>query len=204
MNIESLFPIAVGMGKLPKKLSAKQISFLTNQAMSSNIGNTSSVNTYVLNSKELDSLHKDLLQIVRNYFQAIYSPAADVDVYITQSWVNVTEPKQFHHEHSHQTSFLSGVLYVHADDNVDNIVFHKQSSSIGGVTVSIKPTAWNTYNSRSWWYAVNSGDVIIFPSGLNHEVPATVGKTNRVSLAFNVFLKGHLGVCDRLNELNLN
>jgi uncharacterized protein (TIGR02466 family) len=199
MNIDNLFPIPIGMDRLPNKLTEAQLKFLTTQKMQSNPGNMSSIDGYILDSHELTSLRNELLKIVRKYFKAVYAPADDVDVYITQSWVNSTEPSKYHHVHSHPNSFISGVFYVHSERDVDKIMFYKNSHEF----IQLIPTTWNVYNSKSWWYPVNTGDVILFPSSLTHEVPTTESSSNRISLAFNVFLKGRLGNDERRTELKL-
>jgi uncharacterized protein (TIGR02466 family) len=199
MNIEPLFPIAIGMDKIPKKLTAKQFKFLTTQQMRTNIGNIHSEDSYILDNEELKSLRDELLEIVRKYFKTVYAPSDDVDVCITQSWVNSTEPNKYHHVHSHPNSFISGVFYIHSEGEVDKIKFHKNTYEL----IRINSTEWNSYNSTSWWYPVNTGDVILFPSSLTHEVPQTASSSNRISLAFNVFLKGRLGAYNDLTELKL-
>jgi uncharacterized protein (TIGR02466 family) len=201
MKISSLFPIAIGMDKLPKELSKDQYSFLVNQPMQENTGNVNSVNAYILECEELKELRNDLLTIIRKYFKAVYSPAGDVDVYITQSWVNFTKPGESHHLHSHSNSFLSGVFYIRSDAETDKIVFHKQEDA--GISIDLLTTEWNLYNSKIWWYPVGTGDIILFPSSLLHEVPKTTGNNDRISLAFNVFLKGRIGSYNKLTELKL-
>jgi len=199
MNIDNLFPIPVGIDKIPKELTAEQLKFLTTQQMQDNVGNTVSTDSYILNSNELVDLRDELLKIVRKYFKIVYAPADDVDVYITQSWVNFTEPGKYHHVHAHPNSFISGVFYIRSEGEADRIKFYK--SVYEGIQVT--PTEWNVYNSKTWWYSVSTGDVILFPSSLTHEVPTTTSSSNRISLAFNVFLKGRLGTYNDLNELKL-
>jgi uncharacterized protein (TIGR02466 family) len=199
MNINSLFPIPIGMDRLPKELTPKQLKFLTTQQMSMNLGNMRSEDSYILDNEELLGLRNELLKIIRRYFKYVYEPADDVDVYITQSWVNSTEPSKFHHIHSHPNSFISGVFYIHSEGETDKIMFHKSSHEY----IKLTPTTWNIFNSNSWWYPVNTGDVILFPSSLTHEVPTTASSSNRISLAFNVFLKGRLGDYAALTELKL-
>ena len=47
----------------------------------------------------------------------------NIKIYITQSWLNYTNFKQYHHAHSHNNSFVSGVFYLKADKNFDFISF---------------------------------------------------------------------------------
>ena len=62
---------------------------------------------------------------------------------------------------------------------------------------------FNVFNARSWWYTVQSGDLVLFPSSLIHGVDVKEGDNTRISLAFNVFLKGHVGNPKNLTELIL-
>jgi ectoine hydroxylase-related dioxygenase (phytanoyl-CoA dioxygenase family) len=78
-------------------------------------------------------------------------------------------------------------------------MFHKSGYEV----IRLEPTEWNLHNSRTWWFPVNTGDVVLFPSSLVHEVPPTTSSEKRLSLAFNTFLKGYLGENKELNELIL-
>ena len=61
----------------------------------------------------------------------------------------------------------------------------------------------NKFNATSYSYAVNTGDLLIFPSHLHHKVNTKKGKNLRVSLAFNVFFTGNIGVKSKLTHLNI-
>jgi hypothetical protein len=41
---------------------------------------------------------------------------------------------------------------------------------------------------------INKREIILFPSNLNHSVPKNEGTNTRISLAFNSFFEGTLGV----------
>jgi hypothetical protein len=70
---------------------------------------------------------------------------------------------------------------------------------------TIKPETkdWNLYNSETWWFTVKTGDIILFPSSLTHMVETKEGDNTRISLAFNVFIKGTIGNNKNLTELIL-
>jgi uncharacterized protein (TIGR02466 family) len=188
------------MSKLHRRLTDVEFNFLSNQDTQANIGNLSSRDTYILDRPELSKLRSELLSIIRTYFKSVYQPANDLDVYITQSWVNYTKPGEHHHVHAHYNSFISGVFYIHGEGDADRIMFHKPSYEF----IRLEPNQWNVHNSRTWWFPVNTGDIVLFPSNLTHEVPPTTSHKKRLSLAFNVFLKGHLGGNKELTELNLD
>jgi hypothetical protein len=66
-----------------------------------------------------------------------------------------------------------------------------------------KSKDWNVWNSETWWFPVKTGDIIMFPSSLTHMVENKEGTNTRISLAFNVFIKGTIGNNKQLTELIL-
>ena len=62
---------------------------------------------------------------------------------------------------------------------------------------------YNTYNSSSWHLPVNTLDIVIFPSYLQHGINTKEDNNKRISLAFNVFVEGDLGNEYTLNYLKL-
>ena len=59
--------------------------------------------------------------------------------------------------------------------------------------ISLPATKYNDYNSKSYKLPVSTGDIVLFPSSATHKVDTKKGKNERLSLAFNVFIKGDLG-----------
>jgi uncharacterized protein (TIGR02466 family) len=122
-----------------------------------------------------------------------------VTAYITQSWLNFTSEKQWHHKHEHPNSFLSGVYYIDADAENDKITFFKN----GYKQLKLTPSEWNWWNADSWWFTVKTGSIVVFPSHLTHMVEQKAGNNVRCSLAFNTFLRGSVGVGESLTQLIL-
>ena len=71
-------------------------------------------------------------------------------------------------------------------------------------TIKLEIKDWNMWNSESWWFSVKTGDVILFPSSLTHMVETKEGDNTRISLSFNVFIKGTVGNNKNLTELHLS
>ena len=61
---------------------------------------------------------------------------------------------------------------------------------------------YNEYNSSNWTIPVNEGKLLLFPSGLQHSVPNNFSEDTRISLAFNVLIKGDLKESE-ISHLNL-
>ena len=198
MTIHNLFPTPVQFFKLNRELKESEYNFLLNQKQRENSGNTSSVDNYILQNKELSNLNSFIELSLNKYFKEIYAPSKNVKPYITQSWVNYCKKGQFHHVHAHPNSFVSGIFYIQADINKDKIYFFRD----GYRQLSIPTNDFNLYNSTSWWLEVKTGDLILFPSSLTHKVE-NVETDLRMSLSFNTFLKGTLGVNYDLTELIL-
>lgn len=187
--IHNLFPTPVGMYKLERDLTAKELSFLKKQETRNNTGNTTSINNTILKSKELTQLRDFIETKVSEYFTTVYNPKHNVNLKITQSWANYTEPGQYHHKHEHPNSFVSGVFYVQADKAKDRIYFYRN----GYQQIKFPPSDWNVWNSESWWFEVGTCDLVLFPSSLTHMVPTVESDQTRISLSFNTFPVGNVG-----------
>jgi hypothetical protein len=109
--IHNLFPQPVGMYKLERDLTEKELDFIKGQETRPNMGNVTSTNNTVLRHKAMTKLRDFIETKVAEYFKTIHNPKHNVDLRITQSWINYTEPGQFHHKHAHPNSVcLWGVL----------------------------------------------------------------------------------------------
>lgn len=199
-TVNPLFPVPVCVVTSDRGLTNAEQEFLNKvrSNIRNNVGNTTSSDTYILNNPELKDLKEYLESQVKKfcYEELMYLPA--VTPYITQSWLNYTETKQFHHEHTHPNSIISGVFYISASDS-DAIEFYKGGTEEFVIAVN----TYNTYNSRKWTFPVRTNDLILFPSNLSHSVAMQDREDTRISLAFNTFVKGFLGNTNSLNELIL-
>ena len=83
---------------------------------------------------------------------------------------------------------------------MDKIKFFKPNSY---QLIQPEKTKFNLFNSETWTIPVKPGLVFLFPSSLVHCVDFKKSSTRRVSLAFNVFVKGTLGDNRALTELIL-
>jgi uncharacterized protein (TIGR02466 family) len=200
-TINGIFPTPIYMSKLDRELTKKELSFIDKSKLNfyRNEGNITSNDNYILNQKVFGSLKEDLYLRVEDYFKKVLSTTDAVTPFITQSWLNYTETNQYHHKHQHPNSLVSGVFYVNCHEEFDKIKFFRNDYQ------TIKPEIkdWNLYNSESWWFTVKTGDIILFPSSLTHMVETKEGDNTRISLAFNVFIKGTIGNNKNLTELIL-
>ena len=200
-TINGIFPTPIYISKINRELTKKELSFIDKTKLDfyKNEGNTTSNDNYILNNKAFKNLKKELDLKVEDYFAKVISPSNNITPYITQSWLNYTETNQYHHKHSHPNSLVSGVFYINCHEEHDKIKFFNEKYS----PIKIEVKDWNLYNSETWWFSVKTGDVILFPSSLTHMVETKQGDNTRISLAFNVFIKGTVGNNKNLTELIL-
>jgi uncharacterized protein (TIGR02466 family) len=200
MKIEHLFPIAVGRDILGRELTPQEFNYLLKLPTKPNTGNVTSINKYILELPKLAKLKKDLLRSVNEYFKTTVNPVDGIEIYITQSWFNITNNTQYHHLHNHPNSYISGVFYVSGEGEADKISF---STPHRPYLLDINFNGWNLSNSKTWWLPANTGDIVMFPSTLEHYVLTPTSSTPRMSIAFNTFLRGNLGNNDDATTLNL-
>ena len=200
-TIHPVFPKPIYKTFLKKGLTKKEIDYVLNlKTRHQNQGNTNSANSYILNEKRFNKLKKELEGIVQSYVDNVICPKYLVKPYITQSWLNYTNPNEFHHRHNHPNSLISGVLYLKADTQLDSISFYNTQQY---EAIFIERKSYNLFNSQSWKFPVEENQVILFPSDLTHQVDTKKGNNLRLSLAFNVFFKGKFGEQHSLTELIL-
>jgi uncharacterized protein (TIGR02466 family) len=187
-RIMDLFPTPLYINHIDNPLINQQKNYLLNLPKILNMGNLRSESGYIFECPLFVELKKTINEHIKEYVNIVY-PNTNIDVYITQSWANYTEPNEYHHKHSHPNSFISGVFYVNAIKNEDMIKFYKDLPPV----FQINHNQPNNYNSGDVAIFVETGDLVLFPSNFTHNVPLTTSKETRVSISFNTFIKGNLG-----------
>lgn len=164
-----------------------------------NEGNVTSISRNVLDDSRLANIRIFIEDKVNEYFENILCPANEIEPYISLSWINSTPPGGYHHKHTHPNSIISGVFYIEAKKQFDKIYFFKDVYT----NIEFLIEDFNCYNSTMWWIDVDKHDLILFPSNIPHEVRTNYQTYDRVSLSFNVFVKGNLGSEKNLTFLKL-
>lgn len=199
MDIHELFPTPVArfnLGRNISDLEKQTISKLSNE-VHPNEGNVSTKNTGILDTK-FPLIKEFIMECVHRYWDEVMC-ATDAEPYITQSWLNFTSQKGYHHPHAHANSIVSGVFYFNAKG--DSITFVKENSYN---QMLLNVAEYNEYNSKNWELPVGTGDLLLFPSNLAHMVKPVLNDHTRISLAFNVFAYGRFGVPSNLEYVQLD
>ena len=109
---------------------------------------------------------------------------------ITDMWSNVLKPGETPRPHTHSNNILSGVFYVDAEQT-SGIIFTDPRPQAGVIQPDV--TQQFVDNASLIKYDSMTNRMILFPSWLQHYVPTNETNKNRISIAFNVMLKGKVG-----------
>jgi uncharacterized protein (TIGR02466 family) len=199
VEIQNLFPIPVCNFYFGREFTTEEINYVNEQQTFKNVGNIRSDNAYVLKHPKMKDIFDFVQSCVDQYFNTIFSPKNTLSLRITQSWFNYSKPGEWHHKHSHGNSIASGVFYINADKQSDKIHFYRE----GYRQFEVPSENYNIYNSTSWWFPVETGKLMLFPSSLGHSVEPVQAEDTRISLAFNTFPVGYLGQEESLTALYL-
>ena len=198
--IESLFSTPVYINNIDRDFTKNELDFVTDQKnyCEDNEGNTKTTDNYVLDKQELKDIKIFLNECCQDYLNRVISPQNNIELQITQSWLNYTEENQFHHPHAHPNSIISGVFYF--DCNNDSIKF---SNPVFYQTIKPLIKNYNLWNSETWSFSTKKGKLLMFQSSLIHQVDIKKGTNTRTSLSFNTFYRGVVGSNVTLTELIL-
>ena len=203
-EMHGIFPCPVYVVKRDSNLSPKEekeIEGIIKEGMYPNHGNSSSNNSYIFNDK-LKKIKQFCEQQIKIYAEKVIVPKEEFDFYITQSWLNITKPGGYHHQHSHANSIISGVFYISTKGD-DKITFTDPNYKIKK-RIHLEHEEFNIWNSTNWFITVNNNELVLFPSWLDHRVePNEEATTDRISISFNTFVKGTLGKRKDMTELIL-
>ena len=194
MKIFELFPTTVLVEQLV--ISKEEYEVISNIETTRNELNNChlSDNVSILEIQYLDSFKSKILKYINKYFYEILGITTNIIPVITNSWKIVHNKNDWAPIHRHTNCIVSGIYYLNVDKNSGNLVFYsgnKQSVQNNGV-LDI-PFNINNYNYTSWQIQPVNNMLILFPSFLEHSVKPSASEITRISIAFDVFVKGELG-----------
>jgi len=118
---------------------------------------------------------------------------------ITSMWATGCKNDQNIHRHNHPNSFISGAYYPQDIDYAPIRFFNPVPKTI---VPDIKCP--NFYNVDDFIVRPQQGDLLLFPSYLQHETAKNVLNSMRYTISFNIFPYGNFGEADPLSTLEIN
>ena len=131
---------------------------------------------------ELNLIHDSILRKFEYEFD---------NIEITNMWSNHMYSGDAHPPHTHSNNFLSGVYYLQSSADSSPIHFFDPRAQ-SSILVPRREKV-NRYNSNMLSFIASQGTGLIFPSWLQHWVPPTQCKRGRISLSWNIILRGDYG-----------
>jgi len=200
-KIHNLWPIPVYQGQIGTKNEwldyAKSIDY---ERMESDNGDYS-IDKFVLN--KIPDLKEKIFEHLNIYAHKHLKVKDEQKFFYLNSWIVRHSKNDFAHSHFHTNSLISGVYYLNKPKNSGDLIFKKDPIKSNLFSITVKPEfkEYDYTNSDKTRVVINSGDVVLFPSHLEHSVEENTTDNVRYSLAFNFFVKGKIG--EKEYELNI-
>ena len=161
---------------------------------------------YTTNKKILDiipRLKEKIQEHINCYVYQHIKISTEYNFHILNSWVNRHDIGDEASTHIHSNSLISGVYYLKTPKDSGRPVFHKPSGTNNLLTdlFDFRLTEANIINKSRYTIDIKEGDLLLFPSHLQHSVEKSQTNEWRYSLAFNVWVSGTFGDPDTIDEL---
>ena len=125
-------------------------------------------------------------------------------LYVTQLWALANPPGVGMHAHSHSNSLVSGSLYYCAlPEPVSRVVFDRHTTY---QRLELNPLRdrQKLYNTPVNVITPRTGEVLMFPSEINHLIEPNGASELRQAIAFNAFIRGELGDYRDVSQLGID
>jgi uncharacterized protein (TIGR02466 family) len=154
----------------------------------------------VLHRPDFTHVHELVMREVEAFAREVLAVNKSIEFYVTDSWINIYRRGQFAGPHTHNNSLLSGVLYWQVNERSGDLVFQRDIHSLVPFppALDLDMDRFNLYNCKSWAHKPKVNDICLFPSVVMHAADANESDEDRVCLAFNVFVRGNIGVLHKL------
>jgi len=198
-EVYPLFPTVIAKKDLAVEFDKEELDELyTTDLFLQGLGNGASFDMLLLENPKYAKLKEVCLRYAQDYYTGIMKYS--YPLHITNSWLNVTQGNQEHMLHNHTNSIVSGILYLKTTDSVPLITF---TSNTPTFMLNIQRDEATIFNSMTWDLPVEDNCIVLFPSQCFHSVKRNLSTNERISIAFNTFIKGKVGDGSNGGELDL-
>lgn len=200
-DVQPLFAIPFFRTSLAEAISDEQVAFVKNLKMIRNRENLISENLYIFEEPELKSV-KDAVQEALDLYAGEVMGLSQ-RLYVTQSWGLANPPGVGMHSHAHSNSLVSGSLYFAPLPEPPARVIFDKHVMYQRIELNPLPERQNIYNTPVNVVTPKHGELLLFPSEINHLVEPNRSNEDRWAIAFNCFIEGTLGNYRDVSELKL-
>lgn len=148
--------------------------------------NRSGINTWQSNKSvhfmpETQSFFSGINELIVGILKT-HSPS-DLIFGVQSAWFNVNPPNSLNARHNHRGHAYAGVYILQTPPDSGALILHDPRFQLSVLPPVFPPS--NLLDSRLQ-PPLKAGDVIIFPSWLEHSVSLNESREDRISLAFNM------------------
>jgi len=200
-EIQPLFAIPFMRADISAAITPAQVEHVRNLKMVRNRDNLISEDLYIFKHPELAVLAVAVQDALDIYARDVMG--LDQQIVITQSWGLVNPPGVGMHSHSHSNSIVSGSVYF--DDLPEPVsrVFFDRHTMYRQIEMIPNAERRNLYNTPTNVITPRHGEVLMFPSDINHQIEANASDAPRRAIAFNSFVKGTIGDYRDVSQLTI-
>ena len=191
-EIIELNPTVIYKNKLSHETTLEQFQYLDSLSISDVV---LSDEMYLLDKDIFSDLKDEIVKNIRHYEKHICGYTKNPHLEITESWYRQTIPGNHQDKHRHPNSMLSGVVYLNVPDYSDEysgLVIETGHFQFPNFQFEYQCES-NRYNTQSVYIPVKTGEVILFPSWMEHYVSTNQSlDESRKVIAFNTFIRGQI------------
>ena len=197
VHVENVFPIPIYTSTINvDDVDIEDVSFSHNRPQTQVF---LSEDNNLLDQEKYSHLKSRIDEHMHHFYYDVFGFKKETYPDMVSSWMVKSTPLQESGWHVHGNSVFSGVVYLDVSENCGNIWFRKEELLTGILQPGIEHETVYNYLFHSITPA--KGLLILFPSFLFHKVDVNRSNSDRYSIAFNYFIKGHFPV--RTAVLNL-
>ena len=145
-------------------------------------------------SKDFDLISGDIQSAIGTYFEYLQTPPFDYEIF---GWVNVHTSDMYQEVHNHvsetkshgKAALIAGIYYLQFDRDAHRPVqFMNPDREFRTLMRTLSLDIENPSMAPKSYPNVSEGDLLLFPSTLDHFVPKSKpSNIHRISISFNVF-----------------
>ena len=191
LDVQALFATPIARVDLSSAITPEQVQYVQNLKMVQNQQNLISEDLYIFRHPQLQPISQAIADMLSQYARDVMGITQDLVV--TQSWSLINPPGVGMHAHSHSNSLISGSFYYAPLPNPPSRVFFDRNTNYQRIELITDANRRNLYNTNLNAITPKQGELLLFPSEINHMVEANTANVPRHAIAFNTFVKGTIG-----------
>lgn len=200
-EVQPLFATPLVRADVSDAITQDQIEYVQSLKMIKNVNNLISEDLYIFEHPQLAGFKKAIAEVLNRYATDVLGITQELVV--TQSWALSNPPGVGMHSHSHSNSLVSGSFYYAPLPDPVSRVFFDRHTAYQRIQLLPSNEKRNIFNTAINVIEPKEGEVLLFPSEINHMIEANGAPVERKAIAFNAFVKGTIGDYRDVSQLTV-